>query len=82
VSKVLNQATLNIEKEIFYFKNKILQFPTKQEENQSSLDQLRRNLNHLLILTINSELNQTDYENTMQFLKSHYKYLQSHLAIK
>lgn len=78
---ILNPTTLNVENEICYFKNKILSFPKKSRENQNSLELLRRNLNHLLILTINSELDQEEYEKTIEFLKIHYKYLSSQLAI-
>jgi prefoldin subunit 5 len=78
----LNQANSDIENEITYFKNKITKLSKNSKENQDSLDLWRRNLNHLLGLTINSELEPTKYEETMEFLKNNYKYLQDKLAIK
>lgn len=78
----MNQTNPNIENEITYFKNKIIKFSQNSEENQDSLDLWRRNLNHLLVLTINSELDQTKYEETIEFLKNNYKHLQRELAIK
>ena len=75
-----SKNALNVENEISQVKDKVSKFMHNTKE-KTSLDQLRTDLKYLAILTSKSELNSKEYEKTMEFLREHYNFLQSQLAL-
>ena len=74
----IHNDILNLEKEIIYIEKTLVEFLNlKYEEGiKKSLHQLESNLRYLSILANGAPINQTEDRKIMDFLRTHYNYLQ------
>ena len=74
----IHNDILNLEKEIIYVEKTLIEFLNlKYEEGiKKSLHQLESNLRYLSILANGAPINRNEDRKIMDFLRTHYNYLQ------
>ena len=74
----IHRDILNLEKEIIHIEETLVEFLNlKYEEGiKKSLHQLESNLRYLSVLANGAPINKTEDRKIMDFLRTHYNYLQ------
>lgn len=78
----LNQNIENLENDILQIENKITKFSETNQNSKvkSSIKQLRTDLKYLAILANDSKIDANQHKKFMEFLTTHYNYLQQKFA--